>query len=159
CAEPRVYLSVLLEMLAPHVAAGRVKLLTGYFPRFTDTAGDEVTQVEAWHNDAPPVSLQAPYFVDATETGELLALGRAEHVTGAEARRDTKEPHAPPEANPRNHQAFTLCFAVDYQEGKDNTLEKPAGYAKWREYVPMLEPKWPGNLLSWEMSDPVSLKP
>jgi hypothetical protein len=96
--------------------------------------------------------------VDATETGDLLPLAKVEHVSGAESNRDTKEPHAPDQSQSGNHQAFTVCFAMDYEPDRDNTLEEPRGYKRWRDYVPKMEPEWPGKLLSWEMSDPKTLK-
>jgi hypothetical protein len=158
CHEPRVALAVLLELLAPHMTAGRVRLLQPYRAVRVERDGDRFAAIEvSAGNDRPPIVLHAPYFVDATEMGDLLYLGKCEYVTGAEARRDTKELHAPVEANPDNHQAFTYCFAMDYQEGKDNRIDEPAGYKKWRDYVPRMTPKWPGNLLSWSMSEPKTL--
>lgn len=157
CHEPRVALAVLLEMLAPHITAGRVKLIQPFHAWKVETDRDTVTSVTGEMRRAE-LTLRAPYFVDATETGELLALGKIEHVTGSESNRDTKEPHAPDVARPNNHQAVTVCFAMDYEEDKDNTIEKPETYNHWRDYVPKMEPAWPGNLLSWEMSDPKTLK-
>jgi hypothetical protein len=55
--------------------------------------------------------------------------------------------------------AFTVCFAMDYVKGEDHTIDKPAEYGFWREYVPRLSPAWPGRLLSWEQPDPRTLKP
>jgi hypothetical protein len=158
CHEPRVALAVLLEMLAPHVAAGRVRMLAGV-PVRAETDRDAIAAVTIADRFERFTVLTAPYFVDGTETGELLKLGGVEYVTGSESRRDTKEPHAPVEANPDNHQAFTVCFAMDYQDGKDNRIPEPPGYQKWKDYVPALEPRWPGGILSWDYSDPVTLKP
>ena len=159
CHEPRVAIAVLLEMLAPHVTAGRVKLLQPFLPLSAETDRDAVTAVIGqFHNDPYKIALLAPYFVDATETGELLPLAKVEYVTGAEAQRDTKEPHAPGIAKPDNHQAFTVCFAVDYQPDADNTIDEPRRYKFWRDYIPKMEPAWPGNLLSWDMADPKTLK-
>ena len=45
-------------------------------------------------------TLRAPYFVDATELGDLLPLTGTEHVLGAESRSETGEPHAPESAQP-----------------------------------------------------------
>ena len=160
CHEPRVALAVLLEMLAPHITARRVRLIQPFRPFKVQTDRDSVTAVTGTGaTRAIVVTLLAPYFVDATETGELLPLAKIEYVTGAESNRDTKEPHAPDRAQPDNHQAVSFCFAMDYEEGKDNTIEKPSTYGHWRDYVPKMTPAWPGNLLSWEMSDPKTLKP
>lgn len=160
CHEPRAALAVLLEMLAPHITAGRVRLIQPFIAERVETAGDTVTavigRVRGRNGD---IVLSAPYFVDATETGDLLPLAKVEHVVGAESSADTQEPHAPDRARPDNHQAVTVCFAVDHEPDKDNTIEKPRGYKEWRDYVPKMSPDWPGNLLSWEMSDPITLKP
>ena len=159
CHEPRVALAVLLEMLAQHITAGRVKLIQPFRALDVVTDRDTITAVVGEsRRRVEPLALVAPYFVDATETGELLPLAKVEHVTGAESNRDTKEPHAPDRARPDNHQAFTVCFAMDYQPDKDNTVEEPRDYKWWRDYVPKMTPAWPGNLLSWEMSDPKTLK-
>ncbi len=158
CHEPRVALAVLLEMLAPHITSGRVRLIQFQHPLRVETNVDEIVSVDIGSGGQVRTTLQAPYFVDATETGDLLELSGTEYVTGAEARRDTKEPHAPVNPNPKNHQAFTFCFAMDYQDGKDNRIPEPPGYKKWAEYTPMLEPRWPGDLLAWEATDPITRK-
>ncbi|MBY0456990.1 MAG: FAD-dependent oxidoreductase, partial [Gemmataceae bacterium] len=159
CHEPRVALAVLLELLAPHLSSGRVKLLQPFRAVRAETDGDTVTAVGGVFKNGKALTLTAPYFVDATELGDLLPLAKIEHVTGAESGTDTREPHAPDRARPDNHQAFTVCFALDHDPDGDHTIEKPGAYKEWRDYVPKLDPAWPGNLLSWEMSDPVTLKP
>jgi len=102
-------------------------------------------------------TLTAPFFIDATELGDLLPLTKTEFVIGAESRRDTGEPRAPETANPLDQQALTWCFAIDHQPGEDHTIDRPAEYAFWRDYVPDMTPPWPGRLLSWQMSDPQTL--
>ena len=87
--------------------------------------------------------LSAPYFLDATELGDLLPLAGAEYVIGAESQKETGEPHAPSAAQPGNQQAFTCCFAVDYRAGEDHTIDKPDAYEFWRKYLPKLRPPWP----------------
>ncbi len=159
CHEPRVALAVLLEMLAPHITAGRVKLVQPFVPVSVGVERETIVWVVGNPRGRRQLLLSAPYFVDATETGDLLALGKVEHVTGAESNRDTKEPHAPDRVQPHNHQAFTVCFAIDHEADKDNTIERPTWYKQWRDYIPKMTPAWPGNLLSWEMSDPITLKP
>ena len=83
-----------------------------YPPR---SIGDKVETVrvrslESGHE----LNLLAPFFADATETGELLPLTKTEYVTGAESQKETGELHAKPEAQPQNMQAFTCCFAMEY---------------------------------------------
>ena len=121
--------------------------------------GDRVTNVTVRNLETDERQLiSARYYIDATETGELLPLTKTEFVTGCEARAKTGEPHASNEARPANVQSFTFCFAVDYRDGEDYTIEKPRDYAFWRDYVPKLQPPWTGKLLSWSCPTPQTLK-
>ena len=160
CHEPRVALAVLDQMLAPHLSSGRLTVLLEHVPVAAETDGDRVRAVQVQdRRTGQRRVLSAPLFVDATELGDLLPLTRTEYVTGTEAHRETGEPHAPAEAAPANQQAFTCCFAVDYLPGEDHTLERPAEYDFWRAYVPELTPPWPGPLLSWKTTHPITLEP
>ncbi len=160
CHEPRVALAVLTEILAPHVASGRLKIFLRYTAVSASTTGDRVEAVLVRSAESGrELVLRAPMFVDATETGELLPLTRTEYVTGSESQRDTGEPHAGPVARPQNMQAFTCCFAVDYVASEDHTSDRPRDYGFWRDHVPTLTPAWSGNLLSHFYSQPRTLKP
>ncbi len=160
CHEPRVSLAVLEEMLAPHVSAGRVRVLLEHQVVAADAARDLVRSVEVRHlPSGARKTLHAPYFLDATEMGDLLPLAGVEYVLGFESQKQTGESRAPAEPQPRNLQAFTCCFAVDYLPGEDHTIDRPAEYGFWRDYVPQLRPPWPGKLLSWTTTHPVTLQP
>jgi hypothetical protein len=156
--EPKVSLAVLEAMLAPYVSEGRLTLLLEHQPESASADHDRVTSV-AVHDirENRTRNILAKYFLDATDTGELLPLAKVEYVTGAESRVQTAELHAPERDAPSNNQAFTFCFAIDYLTDEDHTIDKPADYEKWRAYIPDLRPPWPGPLLSWKMSDPKTL--
>jgi len=160
CHEPRVALAVLNEMLAPFVASSRVQILLRTVPVSAATTGDKVETVRVRSLESGnELNLIAPFFADATETGELMPLTKTEYVTGAEAQKDTGEPHAKPEYQPQNMQAFTCCFAMEYLHGEDHTIEKPREWEFWRDYVPPIKPAWPGKLLDLVYSNPVTLEP
>ena len=160
CCEPRAALAALEEMLAPYLSGARVTLLLRHKPVRAEVTGDQVKAVTLRNlATGRDVALSAPYFIDATELGELLPLTHTEYVTGAESQAETGEPHAVAWPEPANQQAFTFCFATDYLEGEDHTLEKPHDYEFWKEYVPRLNPPWPGRLLDWRWTDPVTLGP
>jgi hypothetical protein len=159
CHEPRVALAVLRDLLAPYVSGGRITVLLEHKAVAADVSGDRVRAVTVRDlGTGRDTVLTAPFFLDATELGDLLPLTKTEFVTGFESKKETGEPHAPDEAQPDNHQAFTVCFAVDYLAGEDHTIDRPAEYDFWRNYVPQLRPAWTGRLLSWSMSDPITLK-
>lgn len=158
--DPRAALQVLEAMLAPYLSSGRLTLLLRHRPAGADVKADRVQSV-AVKDLASGVTrtIDAAYFLDATELGDLLPLTKTEYVTGFESRTATGEPSAPERAEPANEQAFTMCFAIDYLEGEDHTIDKPRDYAFWRDYVPALKPAWSGKLLSWSMSNPRTLAP
>lgn len=160
CHEPRVSEAVLREMLNPYISAGKLKVLTNYKVHAGDTEGDEVKALEFLDTkEGGSVWISAPYFVDATELGDVLPLTNTEYVTGTESRNETGELHAPEKADPQNHQAFTLCFAMDYQPGVDNTINKPLYYDFWNNYVPDMNPPWAGKILELNYSNPRNTKP
>jgi hypothetical protein len=151
-------LAVLDALLAPAVSRGLLYPVFGARPLEVITDRDRVRAVRlsAPHGD---LWVEAGYFIDATEQGDLLPLAGAEFVTGAEAQTETGEDHAPPAAEPGNLQAVTWCFAVDHLEGEDHRIDEPEQYRFWRGFVPDLDPPWPGRLLSLTYSDPRSLQP
>ncbi|MBL8235605.1 MAG: FAD-dependent oxidoreductase, partial [Bryobacterales bacterium] len=147
--EPRVSLAVLEEMLAPYLSSGRLTVLTGHAPVAADVERDTLRAVTVGSR-----TIRARWFLDATELGDLLPLAKVEFVTGYESRKQTGEERAPEQPQPDNHQAFTVCFAMDYLAGEDHTIDKPAEYAFWRDYTPPLKPAWPGKLFSFTYSNP-----
>ncbi|MGI6673957.1 MAG: FAD-dependent oxidoreductase [Limnochordia bacterium] len=157
CHEPKVALAVLTEMLAPFVSSGLVTILLRHRVESARTTGDFVQSVTVRNLQTNElVELEGPYFLDATECGDVLPLAGVEYVTGAEARSETGEPAAPEEADPRDMQSFTICFALDYLPGENHTIARPRDYDFWREYQPDF---WPDRLLSWTHPRPDTLEP
>ncbi len=160
CHEPRAALAALTAMLAPYASSGRLLCLLEHEPVRADVQGDRVRAVAVREvRTGRERSIIAPYFLDATELGDVLTLAGVEFITGAEPRARTGEPHAAAVDQPGNQQAITCCFAVEYREGEDHTIDRPAEYAFWRDYVPALKPPWPGRLLDLNYSNPVTLRP
>jgi hypothetical protein len=159
CHEPRVSLAVLLEMLAPYISSGKLTLLIEHKARSAEYSGNRVKALKVQDlRTGKEVVLSAPYFVDATEMGDLLPMTGTGFVTGTESRKETRELHAPEKADPDNHQAFTMCFAMDYLPGTNNVGAKPAEYDFWRNLVPDMTPPWPGKLLDLSYSNPKTLE-
>ena len=160
CHEPRVGLAVLEAMLAPFVGSGRLRVLLRHRAVDAMTTGDRVEAVRVRSAESGrDLVLRAPWFVDATELGDVLPLTNTEYVTGAESQRATGEPHARADPQPHNQQAFTCCFAMDYLDGENHVIDKPREYDFWRDHVPQLIPSWPGKLLSLVYSQPRTLQP
>jgi hypothetical protein len=160
CVEPKAALEVLLEMMKPYGETGKLILLTDCKITAAEYTGNKIHSLEAYNTLQNRTKiLIAPYFIDATELGDLLPLTGTEFITGTESRNETHELHAPEKGNPDNNQAFTYCFALDYLPGEDHTIEKPAEYDFWRNYKPSITPPWPGNLLDLMYSSPSTLLP
>ena len=160
CHEPRVALAVFEQLLAPYVSGHQLIVLRSHKAVAAETQADSVKTVTVRSLDSgDDLTLSGQFFIDATEMGDLLPLTRTEYVIGFESQRETQEPHAPAEAQPRNVQSFTCCFAIDYLAGENHTLDKPDEYDFWRNYSPQLRPVWPGKLLSWQYSQPITLEP
>jgi hypothetical protein len=160
CHEPRVGWAVLNEMLAPFASGGKLTILLNHRAVSADVQGDQARAVTVkCLNGGSLLTLSAPLFIDATELGDLLPLTKTEYVTDAESQKQTGEIRAAAEPQPQNMQSITCCFAMDYLAGEDHTIEKPAEYAFWRDYVPKLNPPWSGRLLCLENTDPFTLKP
>ena len=158
--EPRVSVAVLENMLARHIASGRLTLLLQHKPIAAGVSRDQVRAIHIRNLETgADRTLHAAYFLDATELGDLLPLTKTEFVTGFESRGQTGEPHAPDEHQPANMQACTFCFAMDYLPGEDHTIDKPEEFAFWRDYEPQLHPAWTGKLFSLEPAEPATLKP
>ena len=158
CHEPKVAQTVLRGMLAPFVSAGRLRILDRSRCVALDVNGDWIRGATV-EGESRSVTIEAHWFIDATELGDLLPMSGAEFVTGAESRGETGEPSAPLEAQPGNVQAFSWCFAMEHFAGEDHRIARPARYEYWRDYVPALSPPWPGRLLDWTTPNPRTMQP
>jgi hypothetical protein len=160
CHEPKVALAVLNDLIARYISSQQIILLANHKAIQADVKNDTVYSVTVKDKlNGTLKQLTAPYFVDATELGDLLPITGAEFVTGTESKKETGELHAPEIGNPNNVQAFTTCFAMDYVPWENHTIEKPADYEYWKNYVPDLTPPWPGKLLDLTYTHPSTLQP
>ena len=160
CHEPRVAVAVLEEMLSPYLSNRQLVVLLEHKIHRANVSGSKVGNLvsrslvsgEEWQ-------LEAPFFVDATELGDLLPLTGTAFVTGTESKAETGELHAPDKTKPMNNQAFTMCFAMDYVPGENHVIEKPLEYDFWKNHVPPLTPEWSGKILDLMYSNPRNLEP
>lgn len=160
CHEPRVALTVLNSLLLPYLHGGKLKLLLRTKAVAADADGDRVHFLKCRNLETGrECVLKGTYFVDATELGDLLPMAGIEYVSGSESKSQTKELHAAEVADPKNNQAFTSCFILEYREGEEHRIDKPEQYSFWRDFVPPLKPSWSGKLLSLYYSSPSTLQP
>ncbi len=156
CHEPRIAHLVLQAHLQPFFASGRLSVLLGCRPVAAHMSGDRLERVVVLdERDGETLEIVAPFFLDATELGDLLELAGIESVIGAESRAEHSEPHAPSVAQPLNQQSISFCFPMSFHPGEDHTLPRPAAYDFWESYR---APFWPAPNLSWTQTHPVTLE-
>jgi len=159
CHEPRVAVAVLGDLFSPYLASKKLVLLKEHKLSAAFVSGNNIRSVTLTDTrENSTKTLAATYFIDATELGDLLPLTGTSFVTGSESIKETNELHASAVSEPENVQSFTSCFALDYIPGEDHTINKPADYDYWVNYVPDLKPSWPGKLLSFSYTVPTTLK-
>ena len=160
CHEPRVALAVLSNMFAPYLSAKKLTILLKHKISAAEKNGNRIVALQATNNKSDQlITLTAPYFVDATELGDLLPLTNTDFVTGTESKKETGELHAPEKGDPENNQAFTMCFAMDYVPGENHIIEKPKNYNFWQNFEPEMSPPWSGKMLDLYYSSPRTLEP
>lgn len=160
CHEPKVALSCLNEFLSPYERSGQLIVLKNTRIKAAEISADKINSVEVFDlENGDSKILRAKIFADATELGDLLPLVNCEHVVGTEGKKITGELHMPEVTAASNQQAFTMCFALDYEPDKSHIIEKPHHYDFWKNYVPDLDPPWPGKLLNFTYTHPSSLEP
>lgn len=161
CHEFRVGLAVIDQMMAYPRSVGRLRTLLCRVPIAVEREGDTLAAVTfRCLVTGERETISANFILDATELGDLLPLAGVEYITGAESQDDTAEPHAVSgPAQPENVQSISWCFPLGYDPVGEHIIDKPEQFDFWRSYVPDLDPPWPGRMLDWTHSHPVTLQP
>lgn len=160
CAEPRIYLAALESMMAYDVARGMLDVRLRTRATAVEVDGDCIGAVRILDMDTGrEETIEAAYVLDATELGDLIKMADVECVSGAESQAQTGEMHGGAEADADNVQALTWCFAMGYDPDANHVIDRPAAYSRWRDYDPGLTPAWPGKMLDWTYTHPISLDP
>ncbi len=90
--EPKVSLEVLRAMLAPYEHEGLLTVLTRHKPVDATMSYDNVRAVRVRNLETGGlVTIEAAYFLDATELGDLLPMTGVPFVMGFESRKQTGE--------------------------------------------------------------------
>ena len=141
--EPRVALNILYDFLQPYLSNGQIELLLEHKITRVEVNNDEIKQVYVQNLlTEEEIEIEAQFFLDATELGDVLPLAGAEYSIGAEAKSETAEYHALDVGDPQDMQSITHVFALEFAEGENHTIEKPEQYEFWRNYqAPFLKHK------------------
>lgn len=149
--EPKVALQVLMESLHPFVENGQITI--DYFTIATKSVviGNNIEGVFVKNIVNETVKkIEASYFLDATDCGDLLPIVGAEYRIGAESKQETGERHAPEVADPHDMQPITWVVALELNPDGDYKIERPKMYEFFLNHKVQ---KFGHHLLSWFMPD------
>lgn len=121
---PKLALKLLKEMLSPYdnlTVITEAKLLK------SKVEEDIIISVTYLINDEE-IEFFGKYFIDGTDTGELLPLTNTEYFVGAESKKDTNELHAPERENPTDMQPAIYSLAFAKRDSGSYIIEKPKEY-------------------------------
>lgn len=141
--DPRLAHRLLLDSLRPFLQSGALVLAAETSCIEAEVHGDTIVSVTVIHSSGSRERIQASFFLDATDTGDLLPLTGTEYRVGAESRAETGEKHAPETADPQDQQPITWVAALQLDE-KRVPMKKPDSYDTFSRYTVKGIP-----LLSW----------
>ncbi len=146
--EPREAARIFEELVAPHVASGRLRIERGWEPVKVEVAGNRVTGVTfarsagfsplqsdpratAGSNpNAPLLEVHARLTIDASDWGDVIQLSGAKWSAGPDEKARFGEPSAPAqitEANRREMNPLTWCVVVR-GAAQESILPEPPGF-------------------------------
>lgn len=133
--EPKVALKILTESLQPYIDNGLLTI--EYFTEVIDAIveNDIIKSITVKNCKTQQTKIiQAEYFLDATDCGDLLPIVKAEYTCGAEGKNQTNEFHALKIADNEDMQPITWVAALEYNEDNKVKIKKPEMYHLFEHY-------------------------
>jgi hypothetical protein len=134
CIEPTVALAYLENLLSPHIKSGRLVLLRDTRLIEADRDGRNIREVRCQNATGEAVSIHARFFLDATDTGQLLRAAGLPYRIGKESKHEFGERDAPEVANPLDQQPCTVVVALALTKESQAPIAEPAKYQTWCQY-------------------------
>lgn len=141
CFEPMLAAVYFEALLRPYAQAGVLQIVRHASLVSASTAVREaeghakkIVGIEVQHQ-GQLTKLCATIFIDATDTGELIAKVGLAYRIGKEAHAEFGEPDAPNVAAPLDQQPVTLVMALEQCHAPEPTISKPAQYDFWAAYT------------------------
>ena len=133
CFEPVLAARWFERLLQPAQAKGHLQVLrlsrpVGAVRRGSQLDSVTIQRLQAGHCD----TIVASVFIDATDTGELLALADLPYRIGKESHGEFGEPDAPPVADALDQQPITHVMALRRWARPGPVGPEPEGYTRWR---------------------------
>jgi|688.fasta_scaffold64088_2 hypothetical protein len=134
CIEPTVALAYLDRLLAPHIKTGRLVLLRDTRLFEADRDGRNIGTVRCQNGAGEVVSVRASFYLDATDTGQLIRVAGLPYRLGKESHAEFGERDAPDVADRLDQQPCTVVVALVRADKPQAPITEPTSYAKWRQY-------------------------
>lgn len=131
---PKLALKLLTEMIEPYINIGLLTVYYGYDLESAETCDTEIRRL-ILRKDGSRYEVNAKYFLDATDEGDLIAKSGCEYVTGAESKAMTGEPSALDVFLPEDRQPVTWSMAFENRRHGDFVIEKPADYEYFKKLI------------------------
>ncbi len=146
---PVVSHNIFTQEMKPFIESGSLTLMLKTIPVSAETEQDTVKSVTVKSLEGGKETyIEAEYFLDGTEFGDLLPLTGTEYRVGSEAKAETGEPLAAEKADCEDLQPVTWVFALEMVDEltDEDRIEKPENY----DYYKTLQANYDDNLvLSW----------
>ncbi len=129
--EPKVALNEIKRLLQPAADAEQLEVFYRCKPfrvnfKRKQALERRIASVDFYDfNTGKTFSVCPKICLDATEFGDVLALGDFSYSVGSDNRSNTGEPHAPMHGDPENVQDFTYPLAVELVPNSQNHIAKP----------------------------------
>lgn len=133
CFEPVVAARWFERLLIPAQRRGHLQILRLSRPVAVVRRGPQIENVTVERlQQGDCDAIFASIFIDATDTGQLLALADVPYRVGKESRDEFGEPDAPEVADPLDQQPITHVMALRRLARPGPVSPAPQGYARWR---------------------------
>ncbi len=145
--DPRIALKLLTESIQPYLDNGQLTLALFTRAKAAEVENDTVVSITVQNvQTGEELRIEADYFLDATDCGDLLPMTGTEYVLGAESKEMTGEPDAPETADSEDIQCITWVAALELTRERI-PMDKPACYD---EFLNMTLPSTGLTLLNWD---------
>ncbi len=135
CFEPAWAAQWFVAQLAPYVQSGHLTLHRGTALVAARRSGRRIAAATVENAAGDRFEIAAAYFLDATDTGELVHLAGLAYRVGKEAQSEWDESLAPPVADPLDQQPVTFVMAVRRLPHPAPVGPAPPRYAFWKSHV------------------------
>jgi FAD dependent oxidoreductase len=134
CIEPAMAANYFEALLKIYVASGRLTIMRGAVVVGAQRGWHCIRSVTLRDGPGSLHEVSADYFLDATDTGELIKLAGLQYRVGKEARAEFDEPDAPDVADRNDQQPVTFVMALRRETLPQRAIAFPDGYQFWQQY-------------------------